>query len=192
MNDLLWFCQVWWKSQEIKNKTPQTGDNWNLGSNHQTISSTSCTGGSQGRRHRSDCRSPGWCRRGQRGLGQAGSDWFGDFHGNEDIGGAVLTQVLSSFLLIVLPADPALCRCSHSRRMLQGPVPRPVPGIKGRTWSQCNLRRSQSRVQMYLKLSLGYLNIWTIFNQLNYDFPYIFIFYCLLLPISSIPSFDVF
>lgn len=157
------------KVTEDQKQTPQTRDNRNLGSNSQTISSTSWTGGSQGRRNCSDCcRSHGWCKCGERGLGGAGRNWFGDFHGNEDIRGTVLTQVLSSFLLIVLPADPSLCCCSCScRSMLQGPVPRPIPGVKGRPWSQCNLGRSQSRVQMYLRLPLGYLNIWKISDQLS-------------------------
>lgn len=94
--------------------------------------------------HSGWCRGHSWWQRGGTGLSGAGRSWFGDFNGNEGVGGTVLTQVFASFLLILLPAYPPLCCCSLSRRqVLQGPVTRPKPGIQGRSRGQSHLRRSR-------------------------------------------------
>lgn len=58
----------------------------------------------------------------------------------------MLAQVLASFLLIVLLADPPCCCLAPScREMLQGPVSCSVPGVQGRPRRHSDLGERSNR-----------------------------------------------
>lgn len=108
--------------------------------NHGNISNSTSRGGggricrNHGDGSRTFCRClhcNGWLSR---------ASGFSDLHGNESVGGAVLAQILASFLLVVLSADPSLRHCS--RRVLQRPASCSMPGIQGRTRRHGHLWRS--------------------------------------------------